>query len=149
MGHTCVTETNTRAQARPIPNVITLLLDLIFLQGQKCVLHASKLTILSLHCMLYFLPAASVERHFKSNKPLPGCMLPGGKGGGPGGGPPAPCGPGVPAVGGMAMFGGIVGGIEPGGGTGGKAPGGGRPAQRQVEFTSYYFMLNEYTKSNC
>lgn len=63
-------------------------------------------------------------------------MLPGGKGGGPGGGPPPCCG--VPAFGGMAMFGGIEGGIEPGGGTGGKAPGGGMPAQRRVRFTSYY-----------
>lgn len=65
--------------------------------------------------------------HF--NKPLPGCMLAGGNGGGPGGGPPAPpWGPGAPAFGGMAIDGGIVGGMDPGGGTGGKAPGGGIPA---------------------
>lgn len=56
----------------------------------------------------------------------PGCMLPGGKGGGPGGSPPPPCG--APALGGMANEGGIVGGIVPGGGTGGK-PGGGMPAE--------------------
>lgn len=76
-------------------------------------------------------------------------MLPGGKGGGPGGGPPPPCGPGVPAFGGMAILGGIDGGIDPGGGTGGKAPGGGMPAQRQVGFTSYYVMFYKYTKSGC
>lgn len=55
-------------------------------------------------------------------------MLAGGKGGGPGGGPPPPCGPGFPADGGMAIDGGIFGGIDPGGGTGGKADGGGMPA---------------------
>lgn len=55
---------------------------------------------------------------------LPGCMLPGGKGGGPGGRPP-PCG--APALG-MANEGGIAGGIVPGGGTGGN-PGGGMPAE--------------------
>lgn len=54
-------------------------------------------------------------------------MLPGGNGGGPGGGPPPPCGPDVTATGGIAIEGGIDGGIDPGGGTGGKAPGGGMP----------------------
>lgn len=75
---------------------------------------------------------------------LPGCMLAGGKGGGPGGGPPpAACGPGVPAFGGMDILGGIAGGIDPGGGTGGKAPGGGMPAKKQVVFTisSYNFIF--------
>lgn len=62
-------------------------------------------------------------------------MLPGGNGGGPGGGPPPPCGPGVTATGGIAIAGGIDGGIDPGGGTGGKAPGGGMPARKQVAFT--------------
>lgn len=57
---------------------------------------------------------------------LPGCMLPGGKGGGPGGRPPPPCG--APALD-MANEGGIVGGIVPGGGTGGN-PGGGMPAEK-------------------
>lgn len=57
---------------------------------------------------------------------LPGCMLPGGKGGGPGGRPPPPCG--APPLGGMANEGGIAGGIVPGGGTGGN-PGGGMPAE--------------------
>ncbi len=67
-----------------------------------------------------------------SNKLLPGCMLLGGKGGGPGGGPPAPaCGPGAPAFGGMGIAGGIAGGIDPGGGTGGNT-GGGMPARKQV-----------------
>lgn len=66
-------------------------------------------------------------------------MLAGGKGGGPGGGAPAAaCGPGVPAVGGMGIAGGIAGGIDPGGGTGGKAPGGGMPAQKQVVYKSYF-----------
>lgn len=60
---------------------------------------------------------------------LPGCMLPGGKGGGPGGRPPPPCG--APALGGMANEGGIVGGIVPGGGTGGN-PGGGMPAEKHT-----------------
>lgn len=69
---------------------------------------------------------------------LPGCMLPGGKGGGPGGTPPPPCGPGPPADGGIPIEGGIFGGIDPGGGTGGKAPGGGMPAKKQVVFTLFF-----------
>lgn len=77
--------------------------------------------------LLQDLPLAGKEERFFI---LPGCMLPGGKGGGPGGGAPPACGP---AFGGMAIVGGIAGGIDPGGGTGGK-PGGGIPAWK-IAFT--------------
>lgn len=66
---------------------------------------------------------------------LPGCIFPGGKGGGPGGAPPPACVPGAPGFGGMDIEGGIAGGIDPGGGTGGN-PGGGMPAQK-IAFTNY------------
>lgn len=81
---------------------------------------------------------------------LPGCMLPGGKGGGPGGGAPAPpCGPCVPAAGGMPIAD-IDGGIDPGGGTGGKAPGGGIPTQRGVLLNNYckFIVLSSEHKSS-
>lgn len=72
---------------------------------------------------------------------IPGCML-AAKGGGPGGGaPPTACGPGVPAFGGMAIEGGIDGGIDPGGGTGGNAPGGGRPAQTRCILSLFHIPL--------
>lgn len=68
---------------------------------------------------------------------LPGCMLPGGKGGGPGGRPPPPCG--APALD-MANEGGIVGGIVPGGGTGGN-PGGGMPAENTHQSVSVTLLI--------
>lgn len=69
-------------------------------------------------------------------------MLPGGNGGGPGGGaPPAPCGAGPPAEGGMPMLGGMFGGIDPGGGTGGK-PGGGMPEQKIGFFLILQFLVH-------
>ena len=78
------------------------------------------------------------------NKLLPGCMLPGGKGGGPGGGPPPPCGP-PPVFGGMAIEGGIAEGMDPGGGTGGNT-GGGMPANKEsctYRLVFYILLLHE------
>lgn len=84
-------------------------------------------TVKTLSKPLHFLR----QNHSKGIKLLPGCILPGGKGGGP---PPTPCG--APADGGIPIEGGIDGGIDPGGGTGGNAPGGGRPAHTQKEETT-------------
>lgn len=72
-----------------------------------------------------FPPTERQKPLLRSHNVSPGCILPGGKGGGPPG-PPIPCGP--PADGGIPMPWAMEGGSDPGGGTGGKAPGGGRPA---------------------